>query len=130
MQTARKYVYVFVIDKYGNMQPLYPDEREGNGENLFPAFDPLKGNSLVRDVKLCDTYRVTIPSGTDNYFLLATEEAIPNSRSLFTQEGVQRGLNYTTVLGQLLELGNESTRGFSSLPKTWNLKRFPIHCTY
>jgi hypothetical protein len=128
VHTAQKYVYVFAIDKDGNMQALYPED-DGNLENKFPRYNVQNNNSVDKDVVLRD-WPVPTPSGTDNYFLLACEEAIPNSSQLFHQDGV-RGVEASSPLEDLLNIGNDVSRGVpSSLPKTWALKKLSIKCTY
>jgi hypothetical protein len=128
IHVAKKYVYVFAIDKYGNMALLYPED--GNQQNQFPKYDINNKNSVIKDVQLGDAWKVPEPTGTDNYFLLATEDAIPNPNSLFHQQGV-RGAEASTALEELLNLGNETSRGtVSSMPKTWSLKKISLKCIY
>ena len=125
---SKKYVYVFAIDKYGNMALLYP--QDGNQQNLFPKYDVNNSKMIINDVQLGDAWKIPEPTGTDNYYLLATEDAIPNPMSVFFQKGV-RGINSSTPMEELLNLGNETSRGaVSSMPRTWNLKKFSIKCVY
>ena len=120
----KKYVYVFVIDRSGNMLAAYPNSAGGNVDNRFPKYE---GGNLIEDFTLFD-YNVTEPAGTDNFFLLASEEPISNYVMVFNQAGV-RGIerNATNPLINLLNLGNEEgTRGFTESPANWCLLKLSV----
>jgi caspase domain-containing protein len=128
VHASKKYVYVFAIDKYGNMALLYPGD--GNQQNQFPKYDMDNKNQVIKNIQLGDAWKIPEPTGTDNYFLLATEDAIPNPEILFQQQGV-RSITLSTPLEYLLNLGNESNRSAgSSMPKTWSLEKISIKCVY
>ena len=122
--TPKRYIYLFLIDKNGNMILGYPSAEDGNVGNQFPKLDSKR--ELVKDVFLFEG-EVSEPVGTDNYFLLASDEQIPNYDAVFNQEGVRgtpRGVN---PLGNLLNLGNEGgTRGFTKSVANWNLIKLPV----
>ena len=121
---VKRYVYVFMIDKQGNMLLGYPDAGSGNVDNQFPKID--NDHQLVKDVVLF-TGSVSEPVGTDNYFLLASDEPIPNYSAVLNQEGVRGVPQGKNPLGNLLNLGNEEgTRGFTKSVSNWNLLRFSI----
>jgi len=121
---VKRYVYVFLIDKDGNMVLCYPDADAGNVANQFPKYQDF---SLVSNVHLFEG-EVSDPVGTDNYYVLASDEPISNYAMVFTQEGVRaaaRGIG--SPLGDLLNLGNaEGTRGFNKSVTNWNLIRLSI----
>ncbi len=123
-----KYVYVFAIDQFGKMTLGYPDERDGNVSNKFPHMT----DTLINEREELFTYEVSEPVGTDNIFLLATEDPITNYALLFNQDGVKaidtRGAG-NNPLADLLNLGNEGSRsGFDkkSVPSNWILYRLPV----
>ncbi len=122
-----RYVYLFMIDKDGGMQLLYPNEEYGNADNQYPKFDNNK--ELVKEVLLLDG-TVSDPIGTDNYFLLASDEPIPNYTAVFNQEGVRGGgeKGRGGALGDLLNMGNEgATRSMKPTPvTTWSLIKLPV----
>ncbi len=122
---AKRYIYVFMIDKNGNMVLGYPDSEGGNVNNQFPKLDSKK--ELVRDVLLFEG-EVSDPVGTDNYFLIASDEPIPNYAAVFNQEGVRAGTpRGGSPLGNLLNMGNEGgTRGFTKSASNWNLIKLPV----
>jgi len=120
----KRYVYVFMIDKEGNMVLGYPDAESGNVDNQFPKFDNKR--EFVKDVYLFSG-DVQEPIGTDNYFLLASDEPISNFAAVFNQEGVRGAASSDNPLGNLLNMGNEGgTRGFAKTASTWNLIKLPV----
>lgn len=121
---VKRYVYVFLIDKDGNMVLGYPDAESGNVNNQFPKID--NDRELVKDVLLFEG-EVSEPIGTDNYFLLASDEQITNFATVFNQEGVRGAPSINNPLGNLLNMGNEGgTRGFKKSVANWNLLRLPV----
>jgi hypothetical protein len=137
-----KYVYVFAVDQSGSMQLLYPGSL-GNSGNTWPQYDRTR---LVDTVPLGLTYPVPAPSGTDNYFLLATDVAIENPDLIFNQDGVSSDVVSRSAtskkggynpLSQLLDIGNTGNtpgrqgRGIpAKLPGNWVLKKYAFLCTY
>ncbi len=126
---GKKYIYVFAIDKNGKMTLGYPPADDGNVENKFPKYN--NGN-LVDDFKLVD-FTVTEPTGTDNFFLLSTNEPITNYQILFDQEGVRgvdtRGAEETNPLADILNIGNETKArsGFDKVtPSNWCLLKLSV----
>lgn len=127
-----KFVYIFAVDQSGAMQLYYPGD-DGNVENKFPKFE---NNNIIREVNII-SYTIPPPSGTDNFFLLASDEPIPNASTILNQEGVfsgvtSRGLRMeSNPLSDLLDMGNAGSRGLpKKLPSTWSIQRFSFRCTY
>jgi Caspase domain len=127
-----KYIYVFAVDQSGAMQLYYPGE-DGNVDNKYPKFD---NNNLIKEFTFL-TNTVPAPSGTDNYFLLACDEPIPNAALILNQEGVYSGVasrglrSDANPLSDLLDMGNAGSRGLpKKLPATWSLQRLSFRCTY
>jgi len=127
--SKRKYVYSFIIDKEGTMTLLYPNPSKGNVENRFPQ---INANSRKEAVELIN-FSIGIPTGTDTYFLLATDEPIQQYALLFNQTGT-RSVNVaedTNPLRDLINLGNEQkTRSLSKTPKNWTLSKLSIKTIY
>ena len=125
---VKRYVYVFMIDKQGNMLLGYPDAEGGNVDNQFPKID--NDHRLVTDVQLFEG-EVSEPVGTDNYFLLASDEPIPNYAAVLNQEGVRGAPKGNNPLGNLLNLGNDGgTRGFTKSVSNWTLIRLSVKSSY
>ncbi len=125
---VKRYVYVFMIDKQGNMLLGYPDAESGNVDNQFPKID--NDHTLVKDVRLFEG-EVSEPVGTDNYFLLASDEPISNYAAVLNQEGVRGAPKGNNPLGNLLNLGNDGgTRGFTKSVSNWNLIRLSVKSSY
>jgi hypothetical protein len=126
----QKYVYVFALDKLGKMSLIWPDPVGGNLHNKFPQLDA--NLEIKKEVEL-GTLRVQEPVGTDNLFLLATDEQITTYAILFEQDGVRgvqmRDKGESNPLGDILNIGNEKTgtRGFGSkTPANWVLMRLQV----
>jgi hypothetical protein len=70
---GKRYYYVVVVDSRGNSRLLFP--RTGSVENRFP----IEANAPA-EIALGDpsAFHVVRPYGIDTYFLLSTEEPLPN----------------------------------------------------
>lgn len=125
---AKKYIYVFTIDVKGKMQLIYPSANEGSNQNKFPLNND-NGNPRNKLLFFSRPATAALPVGTDNYFLIASQEPIQSPGQLFNQEGVRgapRGQKNS--LSALLEMGNESkARGLDNFtPANWNLLRLAV----
>ncbi len=138
----QKYVYVFGVDQSGTISLYYPGRGNGSVGNRFPVYNQGK---LADSIRIYFPYRVGLPTGTDNFFMLATEDAIPNPDRLFNQAGVtsdpfSRGVDKNAYgknpLAALLDIGNFNSntgaRGLppGTLPANWSVQKFSFTCTY
>ncbi|MEO8764768.1 MAG: caspase family protein [Ginsengibacter sp.] len=125
----QKFIYIFDIDRMGNITLLYPDPSEGNNSNKFPKLDENK--IPVHEKELDVSLEVAEPVGTDNYYFIATDEAIGSYAIIFNQVGV-RGAVIQGAFDQLLNLGNAATRGShpTVTPAGWVLQRVPVKTTH
>jgi hypothetical protein len=127
-----KYVYVFTQNKYGKMQLLYPGKSDGKVHNKFPQ---MYDDKIKTKVELIG-YEVEPPSGTDNIFLLATDEPISTYGLLFDQDGVRddamRGdRGKKNPLEDILNIGAPATRDIKpKTPSNWVLYRMPVVSRY
>jgi len=126
---ASKYVYVFTQNKFGKMQLLYPRVELGSIDNKFPQKDNEKIKTKVELV----SYEVEEPVGTDNIFLLATDEPIATYAMLFNQDGVMTdGMRgpadmKKSALDDILNIGAPATRDIKpKTPANWVLYRLPV----
>lgn len=83
LPVERRHYYVFVVDSNGNSRLVFP--RTGSVENRFPSGDSATAEIALGDPSL---FRITRPYGLDTYFLLSTEEPLPNP-SLLEWDGVR-----------------------------------------
>ena len=119
-----RYVYVFAIDSCGKSVLLFPRKRLGTIENRFP----LAGTTPPVEIRLGTPTLFTIkqPYGIDTYFLLSTDEALPDPW-IFEWDGVQkREPRGTTALAKLLELTYDATTRSPAMLRTssnWSLER-------
>jgi len=125
-----RYVYVFDIDQSGTMQLLYPAPSSGN-TNKFPRLDENHLPILEKKLDAGFIYSGGEPVGTDNYYFLVTDEAIPNYEIVFNQAGV-KGRGIEGPFGGLLNLGNATTRSvtMTQTPASWSLQRIAVKTTY
>jgi len=127
-----RYVYVFAIDQSGTMQLLFP-QSDGNVINQFPK---MENNTVVKEFSISKGNTISVPTGTDNYFVLACKEPITNATRIFNQDGVDsgavsRGVGDNNPLLVLLDMGNTKSRGNPQpLPANWNLRKYSFLCVY
>lgn len=116
----QRYVYVFVIDSYGRSTLLFP-RSTGSVENRLPLALP-----AAREIRLGQdsAFEITPPYGVDTYFLLTTDEALPNPWVL-EWDGVRtRAPQSPTPLEQLLlSIGSTSRSSLVATPTTWSLEK-------
>ncbi|GAB4093996.1 caspase family protein [Flaviaesturariibacter terrae] len=130
----QKYIYVFAIDRNGKMTLLFPEPNDGNVGNKFPQRND--SGSLQTDFTVVEDADIVAPTGTDNYFVLASESPIDNYALLFNQDGVRGGDTRGThgaanPLDDVINMGNAKTRGTSpNTPANWNLVRLSVKTRY
>jgi hypothetical protein len=116
----QRYVYVFVIDSGGKSSLIFP--RSGSVENRLPISLPAPPElSLGND----SAVEISPPFGVDTWFLLTTDEALPNPWIL-EWDGVRtRAPEEPTALERLLLLTGASSRtGLRVVtPTTWSIER-------
>jgi hypothetical protein len=118
---ARRHVYVFTIDSYGQSTLVFPVS--GSVENHFP----LAGAVTPPVIALGAKFRIAPPYGVDTYFLLATEEPLADP-SILQWDGVRGPMPpTTTALERLLALTGSTQRGGRILtPATWSIERIVV----
>ncbi len=116
-----RFVYVFVIDSDGKSTVLFP-QNTGSVENRFPLSLP-----APREIPLgsASAFEISPPFGVDTYFLLTTDEPLPNP-AILEWEGVRgAGADATTALEELLlETGSASRGVLIATPSNWSIERF------
>jgi Caspase domain len=120
-RVAQRHVYVFVVDSDGNSVLLYPADGTGSVENRHPTPPPAAQVSLGSEAAL----EITPPYGVDTYFLLTTDEPLPNPWIL-QWDGVRGGeaSEANTPLEQLLALTGSARRSVRlATPSTWSLEK-------
>jgi hypothetical protein len=119
-----RYVYVFIIDSLGKSILLFPPS--GSVENRVPMEDEeTQVAHLPSEIPLGEwaSFSATPPYGVDTYFLLTTDEALPDPWSL-EWDGVRgvSGRGGTSPLQQLLELGG-TMRSPLRTPPNWSIEQ-------
>ena len=82
-QPAPRYYYVFVVDSHGRSHLVFP--RTGTVENRFPIAAPPPAEIPLAAPS---AFTVAPPYGLDTYFLLSTDEPLPNP-SILEWDGVR-----------------------------------------
>jgi hypothetical protein len=126
-----RWVYVFVIDHFGDSTRVFPPPNRGNENNRLPYTQvgdkpnfqpliPLSGDSPSAD------FGIDAPFGVDTYFLLTSDNAIDNPE-VFNFEGVRtetgtRGAS--DPLTDLLSSTSSMTRGVNlrAIPALWSIE--------
>lgn len=114
-RAQQRYVYVFVIDSNGKSVLLFPVS--GSVENRFPIAPP-----APPEIRLGATgsFEIGPPFGVDTYFLLTTDEPLPNPWIL-EWDGVRtRAPETMSPLEQVLTLSNRSP---IQTPSNWSLEK-------
>ncbi|HEX7152295.1 MAG TPA: caspase family protein [Thermoanaerobaculia bacterium] len=119
----RRHYYVFGIDSYGRSVLLFP--LRGSVENCFPVERDGAAAAPVIDV---GGLRITEPYGLDTYFLISTDESLPNPRVLESSGVRTRGPHGGTALEELLSRTGGSSRASESVgvPPLWSIDRLFI----
>jgi hypothetical protein len=120
----KRYIYAFVVDTNGKSTLLFPPPTAGSVENRFQPTEP--------EIALGESsaFRATPPYGVDTYFLLTTEDPLPNP-SILEWNGVRAPKSLTPLERLLLQ----PTRALgAALPTKWSitkttLESLPPHAT-
>jgi hypothetical protein len=123
---APRYLYVFTIDSFGTTTLLFPRAAQGSVENRFPvstASDDGSAGEIPLGAQ--PAFRVVAPFGIDSFFLLSSEEPIPNPWVVQSTGVRSRGPRGTTRLEDLLSQIGSAARGVSPerLPVHWSLEQ-------
>jgi len=120
---TQRYFYVFSIDSDGRSVLLFP--RSGSVENRFPIEQPSEGAAPPREIPLGGpvSFVAREPYGADTFFLLATDEALPNPWCLESR-GV-RGPQRRSALEELMTLATTGLRspGFFRVSPNWSIDK-------
>ncbi len=118
-----RYVYAFAIDSNGKSTLLYPPAGTGSVENRFPPAPP------PTEIVLGDgsAFEIAPPYGVDTYFLLSTDEPLPNPWIL-EWDGVRAPPTQpVTPLDQILMLTGSGTRSKPLVtPSNWSIERMVV----
>lgn len=118
-----RYYYAFVIDSHGKSHLVFP--ASGSVENRFPIRD-----TAPPEIRLgsAGAFQVIPPYGVDTYFLLSTDEPLPNP-SILAWDGVRMppATRPLTALEELILTTTTGTRASRRLTTSrWSIERVPI----
>lgn len=126
-ETESRYIYVFSIDSAGRSQILFPSSK-ASVEIRRPIRDE-SGKPPPEDIPLGPRalFEVAPPFGTDTYFLLTTNDALPDPTVLeedavLTRGGTDRGAPASPLEAQLRSVGNRNRGNNPVTPATWSLQ--------
>lgn len=120
-----RFIYIFTMDMNGKMTLIYPDASLGNVNNRHPKIDE-NGKPKLKEPILKGGI-ISEPTGTDIYFLLATEDQIPDFALAFNQDPTSRSV-YTSQSGkgleELINLANPYSRGIKKpIYNNWKISK-------
>lgn len=123
----QRYLYVFALDGDGNGSLLWPSQQEGSVENDINFFTYLPERMpLPAEGHL---FTVAPPVGMDSFFLLSSEEPLPDP-GILNFSGVRTRAEPEgpeTELSDLLFGLGEGTRSTSrSVPLNWSIERVAV----
>lgn len=114
-----RFIYLFVIDSHGRSVLLFPRAASGSVENRFPI-DVTSAPPPA--IPIGTTFEVAPPYGVDTYFLLTTDEPLPNP-SILEWDGVRRdGAQAHSALERLFLDTGSGTRSVLT-PAKWSIER-------
>jgi hypothetical protein len=122
------FIYLFSVDKNGRMRLHFPDMRKGN--NCASDINRVSKEWILQKNRMLIKYNVTKPAGTDNFFLLATDQPFSNCKAMLNQDGIAQLITKGDVkdaLTRLFNLGNEGYNArdvFSS--EKWGLLKISV----
>jgi hypothetical protein len=125
----KRYIYAFVIDSSGKSTLLFPPPGSGSVENHFQPSGADTEIALGEE----SAFEASAPYGVDTYFLLTTEEPLPDP-SILEWDGV-RAVKPQTPLETLLMQTSAGTRSISiATPSRWSIAKtiyesLPPHTT-
>jgi len=118
---ATRYVYVFVIDAHGKSVLLFP--QRGSVENRFPLDSQAPAPAEIA-LGAASAFAVAPPYGVDTYFLLSTDEPLPNPWILEWDSARTRSPRERSALQELLESGSRGRR--RSSPPQWSIEKLVL----
>lgn len=118
-----RYYYVFGIDSFGQSVLLFP--LRGSVENQFPIDS--ERERPARDVDVGGV-RSRPPYGRDTYFLISSDESLPNPRILESSGVRTRGPRGGTALEELLSRTGGTSRSQEplGLSPIWSIDHLPM----
>lgn len=121
-ESVKRYAYVFTMGSDGAMQILYPF-----GEGSVNNGMAISGNGRLNKDVLLDSFIVS-GKGTDTYFLLLCDGAIPDPSKIFKVEALNSGVvsRGTDPLSELLKMEDPElprSRGMDAVSRTYQLQR-------
>lgn len=122
-EVAKRWVYVFAIDRAGTGTLVFPAKGQGNVSNRLPVTGAPLAFPLTADEY---DLEVAAPFGVDTFFLLVSAEALPNPEVLDFSGVYQarRGGAENNPLARLLRGVGSGTRGEQpAVPLNWFLER-------
>jgi hypothetical protein len=112
-----------VIDSNGARTLVFPAPGQGSVENRFPSRRTAPAGSAMPLTQNPYDIQVEAPFGTDTYFLITTEQPLPDPEVLCGKPVRTRGESALADLLSGIEGANATTRSFND-PGGWSIDRF------
>jgi len=121
-----RYLYAFTINSDGSSSLLFPPPESGAVENLLPSTptpgQPLRNPPTEIVLTGMQPLRIVRPYGIDTFFLLSTDEPLPNLAG-FEWKGVRSDKNLLADLFAQTFAGTRSPTASTPTPPTWSIDR-------
>ncbi|MCU1350539.1 MAG: peptidase caspase catalytic subunit p20 [Acidobacteria bacterium] len=131
VDVPRRFFYIFTIDSDGRSTLLFPRDGSGSVENRFPM--PRQPGSKADwpppEIPLdpTSTFRIAAPYGIDTYFLLSTDDPLPNPWILqWTAVRTRRPAALTPLEELLLHTATGTRSPSVTTPASWSLERVVV----
>jgi hypothetical protein len=119
---APRYAYAFLVDSWGKGVLLFPTS--GSVENRFPLNPAAAPPEIVLDA----LFEAAAPYGVDTFYLLLTDEPLPNPWVLEWDGVRSRKSEVSTPLAELVEMTGAATRSGERKRTSphWSLERIYV----
>lgn len=116
----QRYIYVFAIDSDGKSTLLFPPSDTGSVENRLPIGAP----DTEIDLGESSAFEAAPPWGSDTYFLLSTDEPLPDPSILEWDGARTPHASSENPLERLLQMTESDSRSASlRTPLSWSIER-------
>ena len=123
----QRYLYIFSLDGDGNGSLLWPSQQEGSVENDINFFTYLPERMLIPAEG--HLFTVAPPVGMDSFFLLSSEEPLPDP-GILNFSGVRTRAEpqgpETDLSNLLFGLGEGTRSTTRSVPLNWSIERVAV----
>jgi hypothetical protein len=121
-----RYVYVLVIDSFGNSSLMYPS-RHSLAADAQARIDRLEPVIVLGAPRTPVTIQLVPPAGIDTWVLLTTSEPLSDPQILSFQGRNTRGVKAESTLARLLiAVGSSERVQYPATPTNWSIQKLLV----